>query len=172
MLREAAGDALKRRVRLADLGCGNQRLRSSLQSEFGSTRIVYRGFDIHPQADDVAFFDVRQAAPPGEWDVVAMLGVLEYVEDLPAALRRLAGAAPWYLVSHVVSDGRPAAESERRRYGWTRLPSAAELSQELAQAGFTVAGHRLLDEGRTGLWVCRSNPAGRPAAGSSAPDDM
>jgi hypothetical protein len=172
LLRETAGDALTPPVRIADIGCGNQRLRGGLETEFGKTGIVYQGFDIQPQAGDVVAFDVRHAAPPGEWDVLVTLGVLEYIEDQATTLQRLAAAGPWFVVSHVVADGRPAAGIDQERYGWTRLPWASELSQDLVRAGFSIGGHQLLDGGRTGLWVCHSNRAGRTAAGSSAPDDM
>ena len=165
LLREVAGPSLPAPVRVADIGCGNQRLGAALAVQFGAARIDYQGFDIHPQAAGVVPLDVRAAAPPGNWDVVATLGVLEYIDDSATVLARLAACAPWYVVSHVVSDSGHVGESDRQRYGWVGVPSAAEEAARFDAAGFSVAGHRLLDGGRTGLWICRSHRW-------SAPDDV
>ena len=157
LLREVAGEFLPGSIRFADIGCGNQRLRGALETEFGTSRIAYQGFDVHPQGSDVIMLDLRKTPPPGEWDVVATLGVLEYIDDQGATLTRLASVAPWYVVSHVVSDSGLGREADRVRYGWTRLPSVKQQSDDLMSAGFSVAGQRLLDGGRTCLWICRSN---------------
>jgi hypothetical protein len=164
LLREVAAGSLPGIIRVADVGCGNQRLRVALEAEFGTARIAYQGFDIQPQTVDVIPLDVRKTAPPGAWDLVATLGVLEYIEDAGAVLASLGAIAPWYVVSHVVSDGGQGREADRQRHGWARLPSVTEQSDELVRAGFSVAGQRLVDGGRTCLWVCRS--------GRSAPQDV
>ena len=68
-------------LKVADLGAGNQRLRSILEREL-DVPCDYCPYDIQPQATTVQRLDVERALPDGPFDVVFCLGLLEYLRDL------------------------------------------------------------------------------------------
>ena len=155
LLASAAEPSRQRPLRVADVGCGNQRLRAHLEAVLGAGGLTYQGFDLRPQADDVVALDLNETVPGGEWDAVCTLGVLEYLDDMDGVLERLASVAPWFVASHVVADSGAYTSADALRLGWKRLPTAAWCTAALTQAGFEVVEHELMDGGRSGLWLSR-----------------
>ena len=139
-------------LRLADIGCGDLKLREALSG----SPFSYEGFDLLPQSPEVRQFDVQKEALPDGYDVAVLLGVTEYLEDLEATLRRLAGEVPHLLISHVVrEEGKPPSRScgnLRWRTRWTR----GEMEAALARAQFAIVESLLTADGATRLWLCAS----------------
>jgi hypothetical protein len=147
---------------VADVGCGDQKLRAALRAR--GLRADCRGYDLQPQAPDVERFDVRTDALPRPHDVAVLLGVIEYLDDLQGVLARLTAQVPWLLLSHVVRQGGGYSDAQLRALGWRQHLAAGELEQVVQRAGGAVVGRRTAPDGRTVLWLCRSQrnaPASR-----------
>jgi hypothetical protein len=139
---------------VADIGCGDQKLRAALRAR--GAAFAYRGYDLLPQAADVERFDVRADALPRPHDVAVLLGVLEYLEDLSSVLARLAAQVQWLLVSHVVRQDGGYSAAQLRALGWHQHLAAGELERLVQHAGAVVIERRTAPDGRTLLWLCRS----------------
>jgi hypothetical protein len=148
---------------LADVGCGDGKLREALAAL--GLPIAWRGYDLHPQSADVARLDVRRAPPPPA-TVVALLGVADYVADLPALFASLAGAAEALAVSHVVRDERLYPPARRRELGWVSHVDADEFARLLVAAGWRVLVRERYDERRTQLLLCERAALVAPPAAS------
>jgi hypothetical protein len=139
---------------VADIGCGDQKLRAALRAR--GVRADCHGYDLQPQGPDVERFDVRTDALPRPHDVAVLLGVLEYLEDLSSVLARLAAQVQWLLVSHVVRQDGGYSAAQLRALGWHQHLAAAELERLVQRAGAAVVERRTAPDGRTLLWLCRS----------------
>jgi glycosyltransferase involved in cell wall biosynthesis len=137
--------------RVADLGCGDCKLRTAL-AQLG-TACEYRGYDLLPQSADVAALDLARDRLPQSCDVAVMLGVSEYLESLPDTLQRLRLDAAALVVSHTLGD-RPRSAEELQRLGWRNHLSRADFEKTLLQAGWIVRDQRITDDGKTRLWSC------------------
>ncbi len=78
----------------------------------------------------------RREFPPGEYDVVTFLGVLEYVHDLEWPLARAHAAAPRLIATYCTDIG--ADPRLRRGMGWVNDLSADAFAAALARNGWTV----------------------------------
>ena len=155
-----------RDLRIADFGAGDQRLRRVLVDRM-NVPYSYSPFDIRPQADSVVEVDLSRELPDGNFDVVACLGLLEYLEDVPTFLSRLAARYPAALVSYSIADHpKPLTKRQRRSRGWLTHYTSLQFEREFADAGFARVGFRLVSQGRTGVWLV-SQPS-RAASSSSA----
>lgn len=145
-------------VRVADLGCGNMRLRRILQARL-PFRHSYSGYDLLPQSETIGRVDLSSELPPGEFDLMFCLGVLEYLHDVPAFLARLREHCRLGVISYAIADTpNPITPAERRAFGWTSDYTQADLQRELEHHGFAVRDFTLTNAARTGVWVIR--PAG------------
>src|SRR5438067_3352851 len=75
-------------LRVADLGCGNERLQPVLRRTL-PIDVDYQGYDLHPQSPAVEQLDVRGDLPARTFDVAFGLGLLEYLDDVDGFLLRL-----------------------------------------------------------------------------------
>jgi Methyltransferase domain len=157
-------------LRIADLGAGDERLKRVLVGRM-ELPFSYAGFDIHPQADTVVEIDLRRELPEEAFDVVACLGLLEYLEEVPRFLGRLAARYPAALVSYSIFDHpKPLTRRQRRSRGWLTHYTSAQFEHELGTAGFARVGFRLVSQGRTGVWlvVSQASMAAPSSSGSSS----
>jgi 2-polyprenyl-3-methyl-5-hydroxy-6-metoxy-1,4-benzoquinol methylase len=142
-------------MRLADLGCGDEKLKSAIARR--GLAIDYVGFDLAPQVAHIARLDIASDAIPAGFDIAALLGVLEYVADPVAALARLRQAIPLLVVSHVAPDTKPIAGATRRKLNWVTVLTKAEFEAALARAGYAIIESRLTPDRRTRVWLCRAD---------------
>lgn len=146
---------------LADVGCGDGKLRAALRAQ--GLALAWRGYDLHPQAPDVARFDVR-AEPLPTATIAALLGVADYIADLPALFASLARAAEALVVSHVARDERLYPPAKRRQLGWVSHVDADDFARLLVAAGWRVLARRRIDDQRTQILLCeRAVPPATPA---------
>jgi len=78
----------------------------------------------------------RREFPPGTYDWVTFLGVLEYIHDLRWPLEQAAKAAPRMIVTYCTDIG--ADPMLRRGMGWVNDLAAADFRRELEAAGWRV----------------------------------
>ena len=141
-------------LQLADIGCGDQKLRDSLRAR--GVSMDYTGYDLLPQTSDVHRFDVRSDLLPRQHDVAVMLGVIEYLQDLPVALGRLARQVPYLVLSHVIRQGDTYTPDMLAKLGWVNHMERSELEAQLARSGYAITAQRMAPDGRTMLFACES----------------
>jgi hypothetical protein len=139
---------------LADIGCGDQKLRDALHRQGLTCR--YQGYDILPQSKAVARLDVQSETLPCPYDVVVLLGVVEYLENVEQVFASLAIQAPWLLVSHVVRQGEYYTEARRADLGWRNHLTKHEIIGLLETSGLAVVRSSMTSDNRTLIIVCRS----------------
>lgn len=145
---------------ISDVGCGDQKLREILRRR--GWPLVYKGFDLLPQSDDVQKLDLNVGAPPGRADAALALGVLEYVDDVGACLRQLAKHAPLLIVSHTLRDGDLFDDRAQRERGWKNHLYAAEFELLLVESHWRVLDARTTSDGRTRIWLAKLCDRGGP----------
>ena len=112
---------------------------------------TYRGFDLHPQRKEITPFDLRKDKLQDRYDVIALLGVLEYISDLQSVLRHLRDHCSYLVVSHVSNRVGMSAD-EMAKLNWTIVLSKGALS-ELIKAGFAVIEDQTTANGQTVIWL-------------------
>jgi hypothetical protein len=139
---------------LADVGCGDMKLKRVLHDE--GIAPDYRPYDLVPQAPEVTPLDIQLQDLPHRCDAVVLLGVVEYLASLPAVLARLAGRTRYLVVSHVVSDYSKYTPERLAELGWKHHLARADFGRMLSDAGFRIEQETVTANGRTVLWLCRS----------------
>jgi hypothetical protein len=119
---------------LLDLGCGTAAMRKML-----SKASSHLPADVAARAPLFVVSDIyRGELPPGgEATHVAAIGVLEYVEDLPAFLQALRGYNLPAFVSYYATDDTP--DVDRAALGWKSAYRRNELMRMFIAAGFQPA---------------------------------
>lgn len=143
-----------RGVSVADIGCGDQKLREALRRKGLACR--YKGYDILPQTEDVVRMDVESEALPDTYDVVVMLGVVEYLKNVEQVFASLALQAPWLLLSHVIRQGDYYSEARRAELGWRNHLTKEMITHMLEHHGLAVVRNEMTSDNRTLLMLCRS----------------
>ena len=101
----------------------------------------------------------RDQFPPGTYDVVTFLGVLEYVHDIDRALRRAREAAPKLIVTYCTFTGGDV--TGRRAMGWVNDLTAPEFTAALARCGWSVEREREVKRGPANIqlmYECSRRP--------------
>ena len=133
--------------RVLDLGAGALALRDQLVS----AGCQYTAADLLARSADCRVVDLNQGQfPAGEFDVVALLEVLEFMHDVPALLALCRQAAGRLIVLYNVSHGEPVVQ--RRQQGWFNDYDQASLESLLQAAGWSVAEAASTSQGM--LFVC------------------
>jgi hypothetical protein len=124
-----------------DLGAGAQALRDLLPAG-----CRYTPSDLVARTPDTLIADLNRGQfPPGRWDVVTALGVLEYIHRLDLRLARMREAAPRAIVTYsAVVGGEPA---DRLKHGWKNSCTLPALLDLVAAAGWTVVDQESLNAG-------------------------
>lgn len=142
-----AAELIRRHVPLgseiADLGCGDQKLRKALNKY----PCKYRGYDLIPQSDNVVRLDLTTEPFP-EADVTVLLGVLEYIPVL-SALRKV--RSPILVVSHLYPDEGAFPLAVIREKGWSNVLPKAKFEALLDEAHFRVLECAKAD--RQHVWI-------------------
>jgi len=149
----ALPDAGKAELKIADIGCGDQKLREEIRTLVPA--VSYHGFDLLPQSPEVAKFDISRQPLGARFDVAVLLGVLEYVADVPGALRSLRQDCRYLIVSHSVSDFRKNPRRSKRKLGWKTLMSESDFTACLEEASFVIRECRPTSNQRTVIWACQ-----------------
>ena len=126
---------------VCDIGCGMQTLRSLLPKG-----IKYLPADITKRTEDTAICDLNQRILPEQYlldaDTVTLLGVLEYLFDVPWVLRSLHPFIKTLVASYNPSDMIPSGRRER---GWVNDFTLDELVRMIHGAEYVVRDIHLVD---------------------------
>jgi SAM-dependent methyltransferase len=144
-----------RPIRIADFGCGDERLRRVLADALGAP-YRYTGYDVLPQRETVVEIDLRRELPRDDFDLVFCLGLLEYLDAPVQFLQRVKQRYPdaVAVVSYAIVDApRPLRKRERRARGWLTDYTRAAFELEFEASGLVCSDTRLTNDGRTGLWL-------------------
>ena len=139
---------------LSDVGCGDMKLKESLvRREINAT---YTAFDLHPQTDSVTELDINRSSLPKRCDVVILLGVAEYLDDLQGVFSRLAKQTTYLVVSHVVRERSNYSSTQLVSLGWKNHLSSSDFGVAITQGGFLIERELFTSNKRTMLWRCRA----------------
>lgn len=147
-----ASELIPRGARVLDLGCGAMALEGFLPAgcEYIPCDLVAR--DARTVVCDFNAGEFPQA----DCEVVVALGVLEYLTDAPAFLRRaFATGKPLVLSYNPAGEGSP----DRRGNGWVNDYTRPQFAELLRQAGFSRATAFELGGGQ---FIVRADPAATP----------
>jgi len=136
---------------LADMGCGDQKLRAALVDR--GIDCLYQGFDINPQSLDVKKFDVNTDELEVNYDVIVALGLTEYV-DLYNLLISMRKKCSYFVVSHVLKNAMYYTDSDLIRLGWINHLSGGDFEKYLLDAGFNVMRTDMTKNGKVKIWLC------------------
>lgn len=101
-------------------------------------RCPWLGTDLQPVLPDVLALDLEtDPLPFGPWDVVVMLGVLEYIHDPAVVLSKLFAAGDKVVMSYCVPRAGDVVQVRRER-GWVSDLALEALLGAAALAGFTL----------------------------------
>jgi SAM-dependent methyltransferase len=140
-------------LRVADLGCGNERLRRILGDRL-ERPFDYVGYDLYPQSEQVVRLDVEQETLPSAFDVVFCLGLLEYLANPELFAWRLRNVCRIAIVSYALADAAEGPSlSERRKLGWRTDYTKADVAQIFETSGFVGEEFEEVLSGATGLWL-------------------
>ena len=139
---------------IADIGCGDQKLRVALRARGVTCR--YQGYDVLPQDPEVESFDVQRDVLPIGHDLAVLLGVSEYLEDLDGVIGSLARQVPYVIVSHVLRQHDYYSPERLAELGWRNHLSESETHELLGRNGFAVIEARFAPDQRTLVLLCRS----------------
>jgi hypothetical protein len=144
--------------RVLDVGAGAMALGGLLKP--GCT---YQPADVVERRPGCFVVDMnRREFPPGSYDFVTFLGVLEYIHDIEWPLRRSLEAAPRMIVTYCTDIG--ADPALRRGMGWVNDIPADAFAAVLGQAGWKVERSREVKRGPSSIqlmYLCsRAAPAG------------
>ena len=149
-----AASLIPRRSTVLDIGCGKMMVEKHLHPT-----CTYIPADVAQRDPRTLLCDINKGEIPNQVDdvdIVLMLGVIEYVFDLPALLARLAKGRGRIMVTYCDTETGGLADLNRRAaLGWVNALTRAQL-----KALFAAAGLRLLAEDQVdGLqWIYTLSP--------------
>lgn len=147
-----AAGLIPRGARVLDLGCGAMALEGFLPSGCD-----YIPCDLVARDDRTLVCDFNAGEwPEADCDFVVALGVLEYIADVPAFLRRLAGLNRPVALSYNLAGEAPR---DRRGHGWVNDYDRAAFGALLREAGFHRATAYGLGHGQI---LVRASPTSTP----------
>ena len=130
--------------KILDLGCGKMSIEKYLHPS-----CTYLPADIVKRDERTLHCDINKGDIPQEInqvDIVVMLGVIEYVFDLPRFLKTLAQTKKKIVVSYCDTDTGNAKDfNQRTALGWVNAFSRAQLRNLFNDAGLTVFAEDQID---------------------------
>ena len=140
-----AADWIPAGVNVLDVGCGAMALEKLLKP--GCT---YTPADVVERRPGCRIADLnRKEFPPGRFDWVTFLGVLEYVHGIDWPLMRARVSAPRLLVTYCTDIGGDT--TIRRGMGWVNDLSQAGFEAALSRNGWQRDRHREVKRGPTNI---------------------
>jgi len=131
--------------RVLDVGAGAMALGSVL-----SPRCTYQPADVVERRPGCFVVDLnRREFPPGTYDFVTFLGVLEYVHEIEWPLERAREAAPRMIVTYCTDIG--ADPQLRRGMGWVNDLPAGQFVAALERHGWKVERTREVKRGPSNI---------------------
>jgi FkbM family methyltransferase len=149
---EAAATHIPPGARVLDLGAGRMEL--SRRLPLGAQ---YQPVDLVAWSSDCIAIDLNATPlPEGRFEVIAALGLLEYIHR-PAALLAAARSIGFRLLATYppLESGLPVAA--RRGYGWMNDIDLATFEAMLAAGGWRIVQRRPVADAL--FWVCEAGPA-------------
>jgi hypothetical protein len=138
-------------ARVLDVGCGAMSLAGLLKPG-----CEYCPADVVERRPGAFVVDLNQGQfPPGEYDWVTFLGVLEYVHEPLRSLQQACQAAPRLIATYCTQVG--ADVRVRRGMGWVNDLSESAFADLLQLAGWRIAHRHEVKRGPTNLqlmFVC------------------
>lgn len=128
-----AAELISPAATVLEIGAGVGSLRGFLPSNCS-----YVGTDLFPLEEAILQVDIeRDPLPPGQFDFVVALGVLEYLSSIDAAVDKLCGAADNVIVSYCfrLASSSPAPRAQR---GWISDLSEPALYSNFRRTGFGI----------------------------------
>lgn len=124
-----------------DLGCGRMALRNYLPSG-----CRYVPADLPKWSAEVIAVDLEaDEFPAGDYDVIVILNVLEYISNPLEVIRRSASQGRRLIVSYYHA-GREASSARRREARWINDLTEGDLREEFRQSGWQIrAAHVYAD---------------------------
>jgi hypothetical protein len=139
---ELASHFIPAGAHVLDLGCGNMSLQRFLP--FGCS---YRGCDLVARDPQTIVCDFNMGGFPtdaaADADIIAVLGVLEYVTDADAFFTHLRSAKCDVILSYCAVD--LSGSLDRASLGWLNHFSFLDLSHLLDRHGFRIASTQPVD---------------------------
>lgn len=132
-------------VRVLDVGCGAMALGKLLKPGCS-----YQPADVVERCPGCHVVDLnKKEFPPGQYDWVTFLGVLEYVHDIDWPLKRVTASAPNLLVTYCTHIGGEVLT--RRRMGWVNDFTQAQFEALLVRNGWRVDRVQEVKRGPTNI---------------------
>jgi hypothetical protein len=129
---------------VCDLGCGNQALRHLLAPGIG-----YLPADLTRRSADTLLCELNKGELPVEYlskaDTVTLLGVIEYIFDVPQLVRTLRTFLGTLIVSYNPSDMNTI---DRREKGWVNDYKFVDLCRMIVESGYVLRNVALVDPGQ------------------------
>lgn len=127
--------------RVLDIGAGAMALEAALKPGCS-----YQPADVVERRPGCFVVDLNRGEfPPGGYDWVSFLGVLEYVHDVDRTLARAREAAPRMIVTYCTFHRGDIGV--RRGMGWVNELTAAQFEAALARSGWKVERSREVKRG-------------------------
>ncbi len=132
---QAAARLVPPRARILDIGCGGMDI-----ERFLDPSVTYLPADIVKRDDRTITCDLNAGEMPDVLvDVISLLGVLEYIHDVPALLAALRRTGATVITSYNPLD-LDKRDRDRRAQGWFNDFTSAELCGLAVEAGFSLVG--------------------------------
>lgn len=129
-----AAQFLRTGLSIVDIGCGAM----AVESIFSASSYV--PCDVIQRDDRTKVIDLNAETIPGEWlagaDVVVMLGVLEYIADIPSVLRSVFDAGKPIITSYHPTNRNP--NSEDRSHTWISSCTLEDFEGIITECGFLI----------------------------------
>ncbi|MER9581311.1 capsular polysaccharide synthesis protein [Mesorhizobium sp. M0276] len=114
-------------ARILEIGTGTGAFRRMVMD-----RCHYSGADLSPLDQQTLVLNLENdPIPPGDWDAIVLLGVIEYLHDPLQALTKVSAAARMVILSYCVPRNVEDPASRRAR-GWVNELTERDLISHLA----------------------------------------
>jgi hypothetical protein len=140
-----AADWMPGNVRVVDVGCGAMALGGVLKP--GCT---YFPADVVERRPSAFVVDLnKKEFPPGEYDWITFLGVLEYIHEIEWPIQRAREAAPNMIVTYCTHIGGDVLI--RRGMGWVNELTQPQFETMLEKNGWKILRKQEVKRGPTNI---------------------
>ncbi|WP_398471778.1 polysaccharide pyruvyl transferase family protein, partial [Tardiphaga sp.] len=129
-------------LRILDVGCGTMEVERSFAPS------TYYPADVVARDERTSVFDLNQDQIPRSLlnlvDIVTMLGVIEYIDELDSHLRSIASSGTRLLVSY--NSKERCEHVDRASNGWVNDFTTDQLVSKLQACGFNIRSFAVYDQ--------------------------